>query len=67
LYGGFLNVRDNYWPLATGPNPATHTDGYVLTISTIAMMVCAVVILGQAVAKWVSVLSNGRQTVGAEG
>jgi carbon starvation protein CstA len=66
LYGGFLNVRDNYWPLAVGPNPATHTDGYVLTISTIAMMVCAVIILGQAIAKWVSVLSNGREAVGAE-
>ena len=21
LYGGFLNIRDNYWPLAIGPNP----------------------------------------------
>jgi carbon starvation protein len=31
LYGGFLNVRDNFWPLATGPNPATHVQGYILT------------------------------------
>jgi hypothetical protein len=30
------------------------------------MMVCAVIILGQAIAKWVSVLSNGREAVGAE-
>jgi carbon starvation protein len=67
LYGGFLNVRDNFWPLAVGPNPATHVQGYVLTICTIAMMVCAVVILGQAVTKWFSVLGNGRQAVGAEG
>ena len=22
LYGGFLNIRDNFWPLATGPDPA---------------------------------------------
>jgi carbon starvation protein len=66
LYGGFLNVRDNYWPLATGPDPATHTQGWVLTVCTIAMMICAVIILGQAVAKWASVLGNGRETVGAE-
>jgi len=67
LYGGFLNVRDNFWPLAVGPNPDTHVQGYVLTICTIAMMICAVIILGQAIAKWFSVLGNGRQAVGAEG
>jgi len=60
LYGGFLNVRDNFWPFATGPNPATHVQGYVLSICTVLMMICAVVILTQAVAKWVSVLSNPR-------
>ncbi len=66
LYGGFLNVRDNYWPLASGPDPATHGQGYVLTISTILMMVCAVVILSQAIAKWISVLSGGQTPVRAE-
>jgi len=60
LYGGFLNVRDNFWPLAVGPNPATHVQGYVLSICTVLMMVCAIVILSQAVAKWVSVLNNPR-------
>jgi hypothetical protein len=30
------------------------------------MMICAVIILGQAIAKWVSVLGNGREAVGAE-
>jgi carbon starvation protein len=67
LYGGFLNVRDNFWPLAVGPDPATHVQGYVLTICTIAMMVCAVIILGQAIAKWISVLGNGREALGVEG
>jgi carbon starvation protein len=67
LYGGFLNVRDNYWPLAVGPDPATHSQGYVLTVCTILMMVCAVVILVQAVSKWVSVLANGRQAQPVEG
>jgi carbon starvation protein len=61
LYGGFLNVRDNYWPLAVGADPTRQVNGYVLTISTVLMMVCAVVILAQALMKWVEVLSNGRQ------
>ncbi|MBM3782343.1 MAG: carbon starvation protein A [Acidobacteria bacterium] len=63
LYGGFLNVRDNFWPLAIGPNPATHVQGYVLSICTVAMMVCAVVILGQAMAKWAETLGNQRTAV----
>ncbi len=69
MWGGFLNIRDNYWPLAVGPNPATHVQGYVLSILTAIMMVCAVIILGAAVAKWVALLSsgNGRQPVPAEG
>ena len=43
LYGGFLNIRDNYWP-GPGPDRAMQTQGYVLTICT-AIMICAVVIL----------------------
>jgi len=66
LYGGFLNVRDNFWPLAVGPDAGTHVQGWVLTICTVAMMLCAVIILGQAIAKWVSVLGNGRQLVAEE-
>jgi carbon starvation protein len=61
LYGGYLNVRDNFWPLAVGADPGTHVQGWVLTLCTIAMMLCAVIILGQAIAKWVSVLGSGRQ------
>ncbi|MDH4063075.1 MAG: carbon starvation protein A, partial [Acidobacteriota bacterium] len=61
LYGGYLNVVDNYWPLAVGPDADTHVQGWVLTICTVAMLICAVVILAQAMSKWISVLSNGRQ------
>jgi carbon starvation protein len=68
LYGGFLNVRDNYWPRTLSDVPAVVTQGYVLSISTVLMMVLAVVILGAAFAKWASVLSgNGREPVPAEG
>ncbi|HUQ88860.1 MAG TPA: carbon starvation protein A [Vicinamibacterales bacterium] len=59
LYGGFLNVRDNYYPLAVGANAARNVEGWILTICTVIMMVLAVIILGAAVQKWVSVL-NGR-------
>ncbi len=58
LYGGFLNVRDNYWPLAVGPNVATHTQGYVDAICTVIMMACAVVILASAARRWMLVLSG---------
>lgn len=67
LYGGFLNIRDNFWPRAIGPDPATHLQGYILTICTTMMIVLALVILTSAVTKWISLLSNGREPVAAEG
>ncbi len=66
LYGGFLNVRDNYWPLATGPDPATHVQGYILSICTSTMIVLALIILGSAVGKWVTIFSNGREPLSVE-
>jgi carbon starvation protein len=67
LYGGFLNIRDNFWPMTSRPNPALVTQGYVLSICTAIMIVLALVILGSAIAKWASVLSNGREPVPTEG
>ena len=29
LTAGVLSVRDNFWPMAIGPNPATHFQGYL--------------------------------------
>lgn len=67
LWGGYLNISDNFWPMATGPDPATHLQGYVLSICTAIMMVCAVIILGAAAAKCVELLSaGGGETVPAE-
>jgi len=66
LYGGFLNVRDNYLPLATGANIARNTEGWILTICTVIMMVLAIIILGAAVQKWVSVLNGGPVPATAE-
>jgi carbon starvation protein len=66
LYGGYLNVTTNYYPLATGANLARHTEGWILTICTIIMMILAVIILGAAVQKWMSVLGGGPAPATAE-
>src|SRR5688572_221363 len=59
LTAGFMSVRDNFWPMAVGPNPALHVQGYVNSICTVIMMICVLVILGYAVRRWLTVL-NGR-------
>ncbi len=66
LYGGFLNIRDNFWPLAVAADPQTYVQGYVLTICTAIMLVLALVILFSAFAKWMSVLSGARHPVTTE-
>jgi carbon starvation protein len=58
LTAGFLSVRDNFWPMATSPNAAIHTQGYVNTICTVIMMVCVVIILTAAVRRWVMVVTG---------
>ena len=60
LYGGYLNITGNYYPLAVGANAARHTEGWILTICTTIMMVLAIIVLTGAVQKWMSVLSGGR-------
>ncbi len=67
LYGGYLNVRDNYYPLATGLNAARNIEGWILTICTSVMMVLAVVVLGAALQKWLSVLNGGPAPQPVEG
>jgi carbon starvation protein len=66
LYGGFLNITGNYYPLATGADVARHTEGWILTICTAVMIVLAVIILGAAIQKWISVLSGGPVPATAE-
>jgi len=66
LYGGYLNITGNYYPLAVGANAARHTEGWILTICTTIMMVLAVIVLTGAIQKWVSVLSGGPAPATAE-
>ena len=35
LTAGYMSVRDNFWPMAIGPNPALHVQGYVNSICTV--------------------------------
>jgi carbon starvation protein len=58
LTAGFMSVRDNFWPKATGPNEALHVLGWVDTVLTIVMMICVVIILTAAVRRWIA---TGRQ------
>jgi carbon starvation protein len=62
LTAGVLSVRDNFWPMAIGPVLEGHLQGYVNTILTIIMMVCVLVILSNAVWRWMQVL-RGRLPV----
>jgi hypothetical protein len=58
LSAGFLSVRDNFWPMAVGANPALHTQGYVNSICTTIMMACVFIILGSCGRRWLKVLSG---------
>jgi carbon starvation protein len=61
LTAGVLSVRDNFWPMAIGPDPSRHFQGYLNTTLTIVMMVSVVVILVNAAWRWLLVL-RGRIT-----
>jgi carbon starvation protein len=56
LTAGVLSVRDNFWPMAIGPDAAQHFQGYLNTSLTIVMMVSVVVILVNAGWRWLQVL-----------
>ena len=49
LTAGVLSVRDNFWPMAIGPDPSLTFQGYLNAALTVIMMVLVVVILANAV------------------
>jgi carbon starvation protein len=59
LWGGFLSIRDNFWPLTLSPTAALQTQGWVDTICTATMMFLVFVILFDAFYRWYKVLSVG--------
>jgi carbon starvation protein len=58
LTAGYLNIRDNFWPMAVGSNPALVTQGYVNSICTGIMMTCAVIMLIATSHRSLSVLTG---------
>jgi carbon starvation protein len=58
LTAGALSVRDNFYPMAIGADPAKHFQGYLNSTVTVLMMICVVVILASAVMRWIAVLSG---------
>src|SRR6185369_17242075 len=58
LTAGALSVRDNFYPMAIGPDAAKHFQGYLNSIVTVLMMVCVLVILSSAILRWVRVLNG---------
>ena len=58
LTAGVLSVRDNFWPMAIGPDATQHFEGWINTALTIVMMGCVLVILTNAIWKWRRVLTG---------
>jgi carbon starvation protein len=57
VWGGILNITGNYYPLATGDDPSRVVEGWVLTGSSVILLLCAALIIGSALTKWTTVLN----------
>jgi carbon starvation protein len=66
LIGGWMSIRDNFWPLTRNANPALQWQGYIDTVCTAAMMVCVLIIIGAAVRKWVRAMGDAPGAAPAE-
>lgn len=64
LTAGWLNITDNFWPLTR--TPGTVVQGFVNSILTLVMMVCAVTILVEAGRRWFRVLVKGEYLVAGQ-
>jgi carbon starvation protein len=63
LTAGVMSVRDNFWPMAIGPDTALNFQGYLNSGLTVIMMLLVVVILANAVWRWIQVLRGRVQGV----
>ena len=59
---GYMSVRDNFWPMAVGADPALRVQGYINSICTSVMMLCALVLLVSAVRRCIAVLRGTTAT-----
>ncbi len=62
LTAGALSIRDNFWPMAIGPDASKHFQGYLDAGLTIVMMFCVVLILANALWRCAQVL-RGRLAI----
>src|SRR6185295_13637674 len=53
---GYLSIRDNFWPMTIADDPALHVQGYVNSICTAIMLLCAIIILVATSQRSLSVL-----------
>jgi carbon starvation protein len=58
ITAGILSVRDNFYPMAIGPDAAKHVQGYLNSSLTIVMIVCVLVILASAALRCARVLNG---------
>jgi carbon starvation protein len=58
LTAGAMSVRDSFYPMAIGPDPMLHFQGYLNSVVTVVMMICVLVILASAIMRWVGVLTG---------
>jgi carbon starvation protein len=58
LVAGYLNIVDTFWPMAVGPDSSVHIQGYVNSICTVIMMICAVIIVAATLRRSLAVLSG---------
>jgi carbon starvation protein len=58
LTAGWLTVKNVFYPMAIGPNPALHIGGWVNTILTLLMMVCVMITLFSAFRRCLAVIQG---------
>ena len=58
LSAGAISIRDNFWPMAIGVDETKQFQGYLNTALTVIMMSCVVVVLANAMWKWMQVLTG---------
>lgn len=64
LIACYLNIVDNFWPLTA--NEGTAVQGYINSILTGIIMLCAVAVLIEAMKRWYRVLVLKEYTVGGK-
>ncbi|HEY2907293.1 MAG TPA: carbon starvation CstA family protein, partial [Vicinamibacterales bacterium] len=65
LTAGWMNVVNQYWPMATGPDAALRVTGMIQSALTVVMMAAVIVIIVLAIRKWTSTNVESGATLAA--